>query len=122
MYDFLTAGKLGTPTEKTGIFDCLIYRGYGQRVSEHDHFAYENAHFALDLGRKDMLLVKQAAEGRKIDIAAKGKLFSEQALPGGAEKAETLQMPFLDTLGRKFDVAKEKGRGKLDWSAIALVQ
>ncbi len=43
------------------IFDCLIYRGYGHRVAHHDHAPYENAHFSLELGHKDMLLAKDAA-------------------------------------------------------------
>ena len=33
------------------IFDCLIYKGYGQRVSERDHLPYPDAHFALELVR-----------------------------------------------------------------------
>ncbi len=43
------------------IFDCLIYKGYGQRVSERDHFPYENAHFSLELGHKDVNLVRDLA-------------------------------------------------------------
>ena len=39
------------------IFDCLIYKGYGQRVSERDHLPYPDAHFALELGLKDVSLV-----------------------------------------------------------------
>jgi|EP01043_Picozoa_sp_COSAG02_P021085 hypothetical protein len=35
------------------IFDCLIYKGYGQRVSERDHLPYPDAHFALELVRED---------------------------------------------------------------------
>lgn len=33
------------------IFNCLIYKGYGQRVSERDHLPYPDAHFALELVR-----------------------------------------------------------------------
>ena len=134
VYDFLTSGKLGipNPTNKTAIFDCLIYRGYGQRVSEHDHHPYENAHFALELGHKDMQLVQKAATGREVDERGKKKLFSEvgtgENSGEGGEKKETeekkdLKMPFLEVLDGKFKTAKkEKGFEKLDWSAISLVQ
>ena len=40
------------------IFDCLIYKGYGQRVSERDH---RPGGFALDLGLKDISLVLDTA-------------------------------------------------------------
>merc|ERR1719235_658295 len=43
------------------IFDCLIYRGYGGRVGGRDHYPHPNAHFALDLGAKDLSLVVAAA-------------------------------------------------------------
>ena len=43
------------------IFDCLIYKGYGQRVSERDHLPYPDAHFALELGLKDVSLVSATA-------------------------------------------------------------
>ena len=78
------------------IFDCLIYKGYGQRVSEYDHFPYENAHFSLDLGVKDINLVKSIA------------------------KESNVHMPFLDILQSKFITSQNKDRGHLDWSAIAL--
>lgn len=41
------------------IFDCLIYKGYGQRVSERDH---RPGGFSLELGYKDCTLVKEAAK------------------------------------------------------------
>ena len=40
------------------IFDCLIYKGYGQRVSERDH---KPGGFSLTLGYKDVSLVRKAA-------------------------------------------------------------
>jgi 3-hydroxyisobutyrate dehydrogenase-like beta-hydroxyacid dehydrogenase len=79
------------------IFDCLIYKGYGHRVSNHDHKPYENAHFALDLGHKDMILTKDAA------------------------KDANIKMPVLDILDEKFKKAKKKNFNKLDWSAISLI-
>jgi len=44
------------------IFDCLIYKGYGQRVATRDHAPYPDAHFALELGKKDVDLVRATAE------------------------------------------------------------
>ena len=79
------------------IFNCLIYKGYGNRVSKHDHKPYENAHFSLDLGHKDMILTKNAA------------------------KDANIKMPVLDILDNKFKKAKEKKLNKLDWSAISLI-
>jgi 3-hydroxyisobutyrate dehydrogenase-like beta-hydroxyacid dehydrogenase len=79
------------------IFDCLIYKGYGHRVSTHDHTPYENAHFALDLGHKDMILTKNASQNKNVE------------------------MPVLDILNNKFKKAKEENLNKLDWSAISLI-
>eukprot|EP00968_Pinguiococcus_pyrenoidosus_P018262 scaffold1878_cov258-Pinguiococcus_pyrenoidosus.AAC.21 len=45
------------------IFDCIIYKGYGQRVSERDH---RPGGFALELGLKDVKLVLDAAEKAKV--------------------------------------------------------
>jgi len=78
------------------IFDCLIYRGYGHRVAARDHFPYPDAHFALDLGSKDVALVQQAAQERRCP------------------------MPIASLLRDRFLAAQSLGRGKLDWSAIAL--
>jgi len=78
------------------IFDCLIYRGYGHRVAARDHFPYPDAHFALDLGSKDVALVQQAAQ--------------ESRCP----------MPLGSLLRDRFLASQRLGRGKLDWSAVAL--
>ena len=96
------------------IFDCLIYRGYGRfdliysvslrfhtqvlghRVSENDHTPYENAHFSLELGRKDVGLVRELA------------------------KQSGCEMPFCDKLYERFSQAFIAGKGSLDWSAINL--
>jgi 3-hydroxyisobutyrate dehydrogenase-like beta-hydroxyacid dehydrogenase len=75
------------------IFDCLIYKGYGQRVSERDH---RHGGFSLDLGRKDVLLVSEAA------------------------RAAEVPMPFLSVLVDRYTAAKARGRGRFDWSAIGL--
>lgn len=78
------------------IFDCLIYKGYGQRVAARDHFAHPDAHFALDLGSKDVALVLEAA--------------SRARCP----------MPVASLLRDRFVAAQNAGRGRLDWSALAL--
>jgi len=75
------------------LFDCLIYRGYGQRVSERDH---KPGGFPAELGLKDVSLVQQAARGAGVP------------------------MPFLSTLVDRFVSAKAKGRAGMDWSAIGL--
>jgi len=75
------------------IFDCLIFKGYGQRVSERDHRA---GGFSLNLGLKDVTLVSKAAR--------------EAEVP----------MPILSALLDRYTSAKARGRGELDWSAIGL--
>ena len=75
------------------IFDCLIYKGYGQRVSERDH---RPGGFSLELGLKDCTLVSEAA--READVP----------------------MPFLSVLLDRYTSSKAKGRADFDWSAIGL--
>jgi len=75
------------------IFDCLIYKGYGERVSKRNHGP---GGFSLDLGLKDMTLVSQAA------------------------REANVPMPFLSTLLDRYVSAKAKGRQGMDWSAIGL--
>lgn len=75
------------------IFDCLIYKGYGSRVSQRDH---RPGGFSLELGRKDVGLVSQAA--------------MDSDTP----------MPFLSVLLDRYTSAKAKGRKDMDWSAIGL--
>lgn len=75
------------------IFDCLIFKGYGQRVSQRDH---RPGGFSLELGLKDVSLVSQAA------------------------KEASVPMPFLSTLLDRYTSAKAKGRSDFDWSAIGL--
>mmetsp|Transcript_90400 Transcript_90400/g.160079 ORF Transcript_90400/g.160079 Transcript_90400/m.160079 type:complete len:295 (+) Transcript_90400:113-997(+) len=78
------------------IFDCLIYRGYGHRVAARDHHPYPDAHFALDLGSKDVRLI--------YETAAEGKC----------------PMPIASLLRDRYVASQNAGRGKLDWSALAL--
>merc|ERR1712232_442402 len=78
------------------IFDCLIYKGYGHRVATRDHHPHVDAHFALDLGSKDVALVHAAA--------------AESRCP----------MPVASLIRDRFVASQNLGRGKLDWSALAL--
>merc|ERR1712196_314988 len=75
------------------IFDCLIYKGYGQRVSERDH---RPGGFSLELGYKDCTLVKEAA------------------------KEVNVPMPFLSVLLDRYTSSMAKDRSMMDWSAIGL--
>ncbi len=77
----------------SSIFDCLIYRGYGQRVSQRDH---RPGGFSLELGYKDVSLVNKAARDASVP------------------------MPFLSTLVDRYTSAKARGRSDFDWSAIGL--
>jgi len=77
----------------SSIFNCLIFKGYGQRVSQRDH---QPGGFSLELGYKDVSLVNKAA--RDVNVP----------------------MPFLSTLVDRFTAAKAKNRAEMDWSAIGL--
>lgn len=77
----------------SSIFDCLIYKGYGHRVSARDH---RPGGFSLALGLKDCTLVNEAA--REVDVP----------------------MPFLSVLLDRYTSSKAKGRSDFDWSAIGL--
>lgn len=75
------------------IFDCIIYNGYGQRVSERDH---QPGGFSLELGLKDVNLV--------CDTAFKSQV----------------PMPVASLLRDKWLASYAKGRGEIDWSGVAL--
>jgi len=77
----------------SSIFDCLIYKGYGQRVSRRDHLP---GGFSLELGLKDCTLVSESA------------------------RQANVPMPFLSTLLDRYTSAKARGRSDFDWSAIGL--
>lgn len=80
------------------IFDCLIYKGYGKRISDRDHYPYTDAHFSLELGKKDIKLVLETAFSNGVPL------------------------PFGCSLYNRFIASISKGRGGLDWSAISLLQ
>jgi 3-hydroxyisobutyrate dehydrogenase-like beta-hydroxyacid dehydrogenase len=75
------------------VFGGVVYKGYGQHVAHHD---YEPAGFRLKLGWKDLRLALQTAQG--------------SATP----------MPIGSFLRDRMLSAMAKGRGDMDWSAIAL--
>ena len=77
----------------TTIFDCLIYKGYGDRVANRKH---QPGGFALELGLKDVTLVLDTAH-----------------------KSNTT-MPLGSLLHDRYLTARAKGRAELDWSAIGL--
>ena len=79
------------------IFDCLIYKGYGNRVAGRKHLQdVDRPGFALELGLKDVSLV--------LDTAHRSKT----------------PMPFGSVLHDRLLSSLAKGRGDLDWSAAGL--
>jgi 3-hydroxyisobutyrate dehydrogenase-like beta-hydroxyacid dehydrogenase len=96
---FTLAEKNGIPRERMAdllsetLFASVVYRGYGDHVARH---AYEPAGFRLTLGWKDVQLVLKVA--------------AESATP----------LPIGSLLRDRLLSAIAKGRGELDWSALAL--
>lgn len=79
------------------IFDCLIYRGYGNRVAGRKHLQdHDHPGFALELGLKDVSLV--------LDTAFKSGT----------------PMPLGSLLRDRYMSAHNRGRGHLDWSSLGL--
>ncbi len=74
------------------VFDCPVYRNYGRQIAEQ---RYQPALFKLSLGRKDVGLVLQTAASSNVS------------------------MPLADLLHDHFRAAEGKGRGDLDWTALA---
>lgn len=76
------------------IFNCPIYQNYGRILAAQ---TYEPAGFKLELGMKDVRLVRDAAE------------------------SATVPMPLADLLHARLLTSLAKGRGQLDWTAIEMV-
>jgi 3-hydroxyisobutyrate dehydrogenase-like beta-hydroxyacid dehydrogenase len=74
------------------IFDCPAYRNYSRQIAEQ---RYQPALFKLSLGLKDVSLVLQTAAAR------------------------TVPMPLASLLHDHFLAAVARGRGDLDWTAVA---
>jgi 3-hydroxyisobutyrate dehydrogenase-like beta-hydroxyacid dehydrogenase len=74
------------------VFDCPVYRNYGRQIAEQ---RYQPALFKLSLGRKDVSLVLQAAA------------------------ASLVPLPLAGLLHDRLLAAEAKGRGDLDWTALA---
>lgn len=75
------------------IFACPVYQNYGRIVAER---AFEPAGFRLELGMKDVRLVRDVAE--------------DAAVP----------MPLADLLHARILSGLAKGRAELDWTAMEL--
>ena len=75
------------------IFSCPIYQNYGRTLADR---AFEPPSFTLELGMKDVRLVRDAAE------------------------AATVPMPIADLLHARLLTGLAKGRGNLDWTAIEM--
>ncbi|EGF31921.1 6-phosphogluconate dehydrogenase, NAD-binding [Oxalobacteraceae bacterium IMCC9480] len=76
------------------IFACPIYQNYGRTIAER---AFEPAGFKLELGMKDVRLVRDVAETAMVP------------------------MPLADLLHDRLLTSLAKKRGKLDWTGIELV-
>lgn len=76
------------------VFNCPIYQNYGRILAGQ---TYEPAGFKLELGMKDVRLVRDAAE------------------------SATVPMPLADLLHARLLTSLAKGRGQLDWTAIEMV-
>jgi 3-hydroxyisobutyrate dehydrogenase-like beta-hydroxyacid dehydrogenase len=74
------------------IFDCPAYRNYAPQIAEQ---RYQPALFKLSLGLKDVSLALQTAASSKVP------------------------MPLASMLHDQFLAAEAKGRGNLDWTALA---
>ena len=74
-------------------FACPIYQNYGKAIAEK---RYTPPGFYLSLGLKDVGLVLQTADSAKVP------------------------MPFASLLHDRFLASVAKGRGDMDWSALAL--
>ncbi len=75
------------------LFSSPVYQNYGQKLVEG---SYDKAGFKLSLGMKDIALVLQTA------------------------KASCMPMPFASLLHDRLLTGFAKGRGELDWAALAL--
>jgi 3-hydroxyisobutyrate dehydrogenase-like beta-hydroxyacid dehydrogenase len=76
------------------IFSCPIYQNYGRTIAER---SFEPAGFKLELGMKDVRLVRDVAEAAKVP------------------------MPLADLLHARLLTSLAKERGKQDWTAIERV-
>src|SRR5689334_25249356 len=74
------------------VFDCPVYRNYGRQIAEQ---RYQPALFKLSLGLKDIGLVLQTAASSRVP------------------------MPLAGVLHDHLLAAEAKGRGDLDWTALA---
>ena len=94
----LEKGGISTQTAAevwgSSLFDCLAFHSYTAMICKRN---YAEGGFALDLGLKDMRLLQSCADRAQVP------------------------MPFLSDLHDKLLTSMNLGRGKFDWSAIALL-
>jgi 3-hydroxyisobutyrate dehydrogenase-like beta-hydroxyacid dehydrogenase len=76
------------------IFNCPIYQNYGRILADQK---YDPAGFKLELGMKDVRLVRDVAE------------------------SVTAPMPLADLLHARLLTSLANGRGDMDWTAIAML-
>lgn len=95
---FALAEKSGLDRQKVAelfystLFNCPVYQGYGRAIASE---RYEPPAFRLKLGRKDVNLVIEAALAREVP------------------------MPLASLLRDRLTAAVARGRGDLDWCALA---
>ena len=125
------------------IFDCLIYKGYGQRVSERDH---KPGGFALELGLKVRARGRVACVCGRLSIHVERRTIrrwelltctrrrwlnsrmpttpspsrQDVALVKDTAARSGVPMPVASVLHDRWLAAYAKGRGEVDWSAVAL--
>lgn len=75
------------------LFNCPVYSGYGPMIAEH---RYRPALFRVPLGLKDVTLCLAAAQEARVP------------------------MPLAHLVHDRLQVALNRGREALDWSALAL--
>jgi 3-hydroxyisobutyrate dehydrogenase-like beta-hydroxyacid dehydrogenase len=112
------------------IFDCLIYKGYGQRVAERDHTPYPDAHFSLEVSRPaseqaggqakraGQQLLSMLGGGVCCTVLQLG--LKDVSLVSSTAAQSNVPMPICSQLKDRFLSASAAGWNDLDWSAIGM--
>ena len=112
----LRRGKMMQMLNST-IFDCLIYKGYGQRVSERDHLPYPDAHFALELGLKVIfalhamkrLLTMMNLSLKMMNLSLKSWILKDVSLVSSTAAMSSTPMPLCSLLKDRYLSAQAAG-------------
>ena len=83
------------------IFDCAIYRGYGDRIARRDH---SEGGFSMANGLKDARLLRDAAAATRT------------AMPLGAHLAASFEIAAMDPLRTSVSWLVSASRIALDWA------